>query len=95
MKGSAGRHGKWLAATLFVALMSMPAVAADYVDVPAGAFQSVLPTADTPLDVSVAALAMRSEPVTNAEFLAFISAHPEWRRDQVPRLFAESRYLEH
>ena len=95
VKGSASRHGTWLAATLFAALLAMPAAAADYVDVPAGAFQSVLPTADTPLDVDVAALAMRSEPVTNAEFLAFITAHPQWRRDRVPGVFAESRYLEH
>ena len=33
------------------------------------------------------------EPVTNAEFLAFVKAHPEWRRDRVPALFADSRYL--
>ena len=95
VKGSASRHGKWLAATLFAALPSMPALAADYIDVPGGAYASVLPTAETPLDVSIPALAMRSEPVSNAEFLAFVSTHPQWRRDQVPRVFAESRYLDH
>jgi cytochrome oxidase Cu insertion factor (SCO1/SenC/PrrC family) len=35
------------------------------------------------------------EPVTNAEFRAFVVAHPEWRRDRVPRLFADADYLAH
>lgn len=33
--------------------------------------------------------------VTNAEFLAFVTAHPEWRRSHVNRLFADSSYLRH
>jgi formylglycine-generating enzyme required for sulfatase activity len=33
--------------------------------------------------------------VTNAEFLAFVSAHPEWRRSRVSRLFADESYLHH
>ena len=32
-------------------------------------------------------------PVTNAQYLAFVSGHPEWRRDDVPRLLADERYL--
>lgn len=32
---------------------------------------------------------------TNAEFLAFVTAHPEWRRSQVNRLFADQGYLSH
>jgi len=31
--------------------------------------------------------------VTNAEFLAFVLAHPEWRRSKVKRLFADKGYL--
>ena len=34
-------------------------------------------------------------PVTNAEFLAFVRANPEWRRSQVPGLFADDGYLSH
>jgi sulfatase modifying factor 1 len=33
--------------------------------------------------------------VTNAEFLAFVTAHPEWQRSRVNRLFADSSYLRH
>lgn len=31
--------------------------------------------------------------VTNADFLAFVIAHPEWRRSKVRRLFADQGYL--
>lgn len=31
--------------------------------------------------------------VTNAEFLAFVTARPEWRRSRVNRLFADGSYL--
>lgn len=34
-------------------------------------------------------------PVTNADFLAFVRAHPEWRRSRVRRLFADAGYLQH
>ncbi len=33
--------------------------------------------------------------VTNAEFLEFVARHPEWRRSQVNRLFADTGYLAH
>ena len=33
------------------------------------------------------------QPVTNAEFLAFVREHERWRRSRVPRLFAEAAYL--
>lgn len=34
-------------------------------------------------------------PVTNAEFLAFVREHPEWRRSRVSKLFADAGYLAH
>jgi sulfatase modifying factor 1 len=33
--------------------------------------------------------------VTNAEFLEFVRAHPEWRRSRVSRLYADPSYLRH
>ena len=33
--------------------------------------------------------------MTNAEFLAFVRAHGEWRRDRAPSLFVDSQYLAH
>ena len=32
---------------------------------------------------------------TNSQFLAFVTAHPEWRRSRVNRLFADAGYLSH
>ncbi len=43
----------------------------------------------------VAPFRLRTEPVTNAEFLAFVQAHPQWRRDQVAPILADLRYLTH
>src|SRR5262249_39467954 len=34
-------------------------------------------------------------PITNARYLAFILAHPQWRRSRVLRLFADVTYLQH
>ena len=72
------------------------ASAADYVVLPGGRFESVLPQGSVPtvtVPVDIAAFALRATPVTTGEFLAFVQAHPEWRRDRVPPIFADKRYL--
>jgi formylglycine-generating enzyme required for sulfatase activity len=75
--------------------LAAPVAAAEYVPLPAARFASVIPAdgADAPADI--AAFELRVEPVTNGEFLAFVREHPEWRRDRVPRVFADERYLAH
>lgn len=45
--------------------------------------------------VAVAAFDMDERAVTNAEFLTFVRAHPEWRRSRVSTLFADASYLRH
>lgn len=70
--------------------------AADYLPLPGGRFESVLPqgavaTLSAPVDV--ARFALRATPVTVREFQGFVQRHPEWRRDQVARLFADPHYL--
>lgn len=45
--------------------------------------------------VAVAAFEMDVSPVTNGDFLAFVRAHPEWRRSRVTGLFADASYLRH
>jgi formylglycine-generating enzyme len=69
--------------------------AAAYVDMPSAAFRSVLPPDGKDAPARVARHALRAAPVTNGELLAFVQAHPEWRRDRVPRVFADERYLAH
>ncbi|MBB5192764.1 formylglycine-generating enzyme required for sulfatase activity [Silvimonas terrae] len=80
---------RWLSACL-VSLTGL-AQAAGYVDLPGGVLRTALPT-DGPT-VTVATFSLRQQPVTNAQFALFLARHPQWRRDQVARLFAGERYL--
>lgn len=80
---------------LLVASSAAAAEAAEYLEIPRGSLHSVLPLGDPLIAVELPAFQMRSTPVTNAEFRAFTGAHPQWRRDRIPALFAESRYLQH
>ncbi|MFI5335471.1 MAG: formylglycine-generating enzyme family protein [Opitutales bacterium] len=64
------------------------------VRLPAGVY---VPFSKAPTDlaqVPVAAFLLDEFPVTNAEYLAFVRAHPRWRRSAISPLFADSSYLE-
>lgn len=80
-----------------LALVALPLGAAlagdEYVAVPGGVFQSALKYEDAKDGVRVAPFELMRTPVTNAQFLAFVRSHAAWRRDRVPSVFAESRYL--
>lgn len=67
---------------------------AAWVRLPGGDFHSALRYEDVPV-THVAAFALQKRPVTNAEFLDFVEAHPQWRRDRVAPVFAGPRYLSH
>lgn len=95
VKQAASLRENRLAAGMIALGLAMNVGAAEYIEIPAGNYQSVLPTAETPLDVVIASMAMRSEPVTNSEFLKFVRQYPQWQRDRVAAVFAESRYLDH
>ena len=88
-----------LPALLLAGLSTGGAAARDagsrYAGVPGGAFESSLDFEDVDGKVRIAPYALMRKPVTNAEFLAFVERHPEWRRDNVPAVFAEQRYLQH
>lgn len=43
--------------------------------------------------VPVEALWLDRDPVTNAQFLEFVKRHPQWRRSQIPAVFADGHYL--
>jgi formylglycine-generating enzyme required for sulfatase activity len=80
---------------LLLALPRPGAAAATYVPLPAARFASVLPADGKVAPAAITAFHLRTEPVTNAEFLAFVRAHTQWRRDRVPSVFADGRYLTH
>jgi formylglycine-generating enzyme required for sulfatase activity len=80
-------------ALVFGLLLALPAAAAYYAALPGGRFASVLPADGKTAPAQVAPFRLRTEPVTNAEFLAFVKRHPQWRRDEVARILADARYL--
>jgi formylglycine-generating enzyme required for sulfatase activity len=85
------------ASALLFALPVAAALAAGgaaWVKLPGGSFRSALKYEDAPT-VKLAPFSLQKRPVTNSEFLAFVQAHPQWRRDKVARVLAEPRYLQH
>ena len=72
-----------------------PTLAAEPRDaqLPGGRFSTVLPPALNAKTTDVAAFRMDRALVSNAEFARFLGSHPEWRRGNVPKLFADEGYL--
>jgi formylglycine-generating enzyme required for sulfatase activity len=64
----------------------------DWVKLPGGTFRSALKYEDG-RTAKVLPFALQKRPVTNSDFLAFVQSHPQWRRDHVPTVFADARYL--
>ncbi|MBS0631403.1 MAG: formylglycine-generating enzyme family protein [Verrucomicrobia bacterium] len=63
--------------------------------IPAGTYEPLLRSSQDPARIPVAAFLLDERPVTNADFLAFVTANPKWRRSLVSRLFADTSYLQH
>ena len=92
--------GTEIAVRRYVALLllALPAAGVSasggtYVTLPGGEFRSALKYEDSKGREKIAPFALMQRPVTNGEFFAFVQANPQWRRDSVVRVFAESRYL--
>lgn len=71
------------------------ASAGDMARVGPGVLRPVYAPAPDVTTVDVAAFALDRLPVTNSEFLSFVTTHPGWRRDRVARVFADHGYLAH
>ena len=69
--------------------------ASDFVRIPSGSFKSALKYEDSDGKVKVLPFALMTTPVTNGQFLDFVTHHPQWQRGKVAPVFAESRYLSH
>lgn len=82
--GAAMRAGENLAATAAPAGMTF---------VPAGDYAPLLRMKDEPERTPVAAYWLDIRPVTNAEFLEFVRANPQWRRSRISPLFGDRGYL--
>jgi formylglycine-generating enzyme required for sulfatase activity len=77
----------------FSLMLAIPVGAAEYVALPGGSFTSVLPADGKTAPARVEPFRLRTELVTNGEFLAFVKAHPQWQRDKVASILADARYL--
>jgi len=83
-----------LAALAGIALATEPVPAPPgMVRIPGGEYKPLYAKEAKPR--AAPAFFMGATPVTNTEFLAFVVAHPEWRRSKVSRDMADQNYLRH
>lgn len=83
-------------ATLAVAIIASTAVAGPRtVVVGPGHYQPAFPASPSERDVPVDAFRLDVVPVTNADYLAFVRAHPAWQRGRAKALFVDKQYLAH
>lgn len=79
-----------------LALTLLPCLGAaapdEFVAVAGGEFHSALPSGGQ-ASVRVRSFLLQRYPVTNANFLAFVTSHPQWRRGAVPAILADGDYL--
>jgi sulfatase modifying factor 1 len=61
--------------------------------IPAGNYVPLFRADSDAKSVSVRPFHLDVLPVTNADFLAFVTANPKWRRSSVKRIFADGDYL--
>ena len=85
----------FISSCMALAAGAAPAGSPTHANLPGGDFVSTLKYDDSLQGVRIAPFALLRRPVTNADFLGFVRKHPQWRRDRVAGLFAESRYLSH
>ena len=63
--------------------------------IPAGVHRPFFRGKNDAKEIAVASFQLDVHPVTNAEFLEFVRANPQWQRSRVKRLFADDGYLRH
>ncbi len=83
-----------LALGLLSAGLSTDTHAAAMITVPDGTYLPLTRAANAPGSVPVPSFFLDEFPVANADYLAFVTACPPWRRSRVSPLFADTSYLE-
>ncbi len=61
----------------------------------ASTYRPLFPASPSATEIPVASFRLDRAPVTNADFLRFVRSRPEWARDRVEPVAAESGYLGH
>jgi formylglycine-generating enzyme required for sulfatase activity len=77
-------------------MIALAVIALGMIEIPAGEHQPFLndPSGRPSPRVRVDRFWLDERAVTQREFLTFVVAHPEWRKSQAKRIFAEQRYLQ-
>lgn len=68
---------------------------ASMVEVPAGTHRPLFVPPGETNSVQVPVFRLDRHPVTNGDYLEFVTQNPKWRRSQVKRIFADENYLRH
>ncbi|HVK86532.1 MAG TPA: formylglycine-generating enzyme family protein [Kofleriaceae bacterium] len=84
-----------LIAVLAMTSVAVAAPARERVSVGPGVYRPAFPASPSEREVDVAAFELDRRPVTNAAYLEFVRARPEWRRDRVKPVIADATYLAH
>ncbi|MEO6773652.1 MAG: formylglycine-generating enzyme family protein [Kofleriaceae bacterium] len=79
-------------ALAFVAMLGA-AASAGPAHVGPGIYRTAFPASPSDREIAVHEFWLDREPVTNAEYGAFVVAEPQWARDHVKPLFADADYL--
>jgi formylglycine-generating enzyme required for sulfatase activity len=85
------RHIALLAGCCIVAAAGEPAATSPQAAIAGGIYRRPLEKGGQTRTVADFRIDVRQ--VTNAEFLAFVITHPEWRKSRASRLFADEAYL--
>ncbi|HEX7603935.1 MAG TPA: formylglycine-generating enzyme family protein [Polyangiaceae bacterium] len=70
-----------------------PTLPAGMVGVGSGVLELFDPPSASQTQARVPRFFLDKAPVTNAQYLEFVKAHPEWQRGAAPRLLADEHYL--
>jgi formylglycine-generating enzyme required for sulfatase activity len=88
----AGAHPEWLEAATPI-FPRPPAI--EWATIPPGEYAPLFPSTEKESTIAVKGFQIATKPVTNSDYLLFVRAHPEWRRDRTSSLRADPRYLKH
>lgn len=78
---------------IIAAVQAVTAQPRDMAKIPGGTYMPFYSSSDD--SVTIESFYLDTYPVTNAEFLEFVEANPNWRRSKVKSVFAEDGYLKH
>lgn len=72
-----------------------PSSSNDMALIPAGSYSPLYRSSVETEPIEVEAFWLDPRPVTNGEFLIFVTENPQWRRSQIKPIFADRSYLRH